>query len=223
MRYAGAASAGAALLLAGCSTDDDPAATTTTTTTATGESVSLGGSTDLALINLLQAGKQISAAFYKKLLDAPPSWLTGADLVALQQIRAHQAIHRDFLKSAVNSLRGSTANPAYALGDLVTDLSAVTITDRTATLTAALNLHNVLTSAAIGAARFTVREALLTLLGQLASIDGRHAVVLATQLGTSVFDPVTDSRNTSRKPSDVIVVLNTYLPFGSRLLTGSLA
>jgi Ferritin-like domain len=220
LRYAGAASAGAALLLTGCSTDDDPAPTTTVT--ATGESISLGGTTDAALMNMLQAGKQIMVAFYKKLLDTPPSWLTGTDLAVVQQLSAHQDIHRNFLKSAVASLRTSTTTINY-LGTLSTDLTAVSTADRTTTLTTALSLHNVLASAANGAARYTGRDTLLTLLGQLTSVDSRHATALAGLLGVSPFDSLTDSRTIARKPTEAIAVLNTYLAFGSRLLSGSLA
>lgn len=224
LRYVGASAAAGSLLLAGCKGDDPDSPTPENPTGAT---VSLGGTLDVALLNLLQAGKQITTALYQKLLTPPPAWLTGADLALVQTIAAHAAVHRDFLKAAVNSLRTAAANPAYALADLPTDLTSINFADRTAPLTAALTLENILVSTATGAARYGTRESVTTLLGQLVSVGGRHAATLAALLpAASIADPQElpiDARNLTRRPSEAIAALNPYLAFGSRLLSSGLA
>lgn len=226
LRYAGATSAAAALLLTGCK---DDATTTDTTPDPNAATVSLGSTTDVALLNLLQASKQITAELYKRIVAAPPAGFFTSEVDLLRNIQTHKAIHRDFLKAAVNSLRTRASDAMYSLADLTFDFSKVTLNTPAGALNALLTLENLTIRTTVGVARYVTREKLLTTFSQIMSVDARHAATLAdlpSAVGASAFDPqdvAPDARNYSQLPSVTIPLLNTYLAAGSRLLIGNLA
>ncbi len=225
LRYAGATSAGAALLLAGCKKDDPQP---TTVVSSNGESVALG-SGDIALLNLLQAGKQLSTDLLNQLLRVSPAVLTGSELALIRDMQAQQKVQRDALKAAVNATRLVASTPALNLPDLPSDFSAVDFTQRATALAAAHTLLDTLVAGAAGSLRYTSRGAIMTLIGQVLSVDARHAATLGSLLASPVFtDPqeagsVTDSRNRSLRPQETATALNTSIKSGSRLLTNNLA
>ena len=212
------------MLLAGCKKDDTTTAATTTTVTPTGEAVALG-TADVALLNLLQVGKQLSAALLDRIVAAPPAGLAGADLELVRAIAAQQRVHRDLLKAAVNATKTTGAATDLSLGSLSTDFTTVDFTQRAAALGAARTLVHTLVAGAAGVLRFTTRPAALTLLGQLISVDARHATALATLLpGAALTDPqdgAADARNRAVTPAVTLAALNPLLAFGSRLLTAN--
>lgn len=226
LRYAGATSAGAALLLAGCKKAGTTI--TTTTTTPTGEAVTLG-SGDVALINLLQAGKQLAATLLDRIVVRPDVLgLTSTDLALLTAIRDQQTVHRDALKAAANANRSLASNLAFSLPDLPADFSAVDFTRRAPALTAVHTLLNTLVAGAAGMLRYSPRAATLTLLGQVLSVDARHAATLARLLpaATVAFtdpqDSAPDARNRSLRPAELVAALNPMITFGSRLVSSNL-
>ena len=225
LRYAGATTAGAALLLAGCKKDDPTPPTTTAT--PTGETVALG-SGDVALLNLLQAGKQLVVDLLGRIVATATALnLSVAELALLTAIRDQQIIHRDALKAAANANRTAVNNPTLSLPDLPADFSSLTLNERTSVLTSALGLLNTLVAGAAGGLRYAGRSATMTLLGQVLSVDARHATTLARMLpGAALTDPLgaaPDARNRTLRPSELAAVLNPLITFGSRLVAGNLA
>ncbi len=217
---------GAALLLAGCKDDDDDPITPTTVN-SNGQTVSLGGG-DIQLINLLQAGKQISAELLRRLTATPPAGLGGADLALVRAISEQQTVHRDVLKAAANATRTVAGTPLLNLPELPLDFSTVVLTDSASALTAALTLLNTLVAGAAGALRHTSRSTILTLMGQVLSVDARHAATLAALLPAAALNdpqetPGPDARNRALRPSETATALNNYLASGSRIITASLA
>ena len=226
LRYTGAASVGVALLLAGCKDDDDDPVNPAPAS-SNGQAVGLG-SGDTQLINLLQAGKQISAELLRRLIATPPAGLGGADLALVRAIGEQQTVHRDVLKAAANAARTVAGTPLLNLPELTLDFSTVVLTDSASALTAALTLLNTLIAGAAGALRHTSRSTMLTLLGQILSVDARHAATLAALLpGGALNDPQEtpgpDARNRALRPSETATALNNYLASGSRIITASLA
>ena len=221
LRYAGAASAGAALLLAtGCKGGGDTS-TPSAPTTSNGESVSLG-SGDVAIINLLQAGKQVSVLLLERVAATLPE--PAKRLVITMQ--GQQIIHREVLKAAANTSRAAASSAALSLRDLPADFNSLDLSTPTAALSAALGLFNTLVAGAAGAMRYTARGATLTLLGQVLSVDARHAATLAgLATAPSALDPSTtgpDARNRALTPAQTATALNALIQSGSRLLTASL-
>ncbi len=224
LRYAGAASAGAALLLAGCKDTSDDPTNNTATANPNGESVGLG-SGDVALINLIQAGKQLSVELFRQLLLTPNNLsLTPSELGLLTAIRDQQRVQRDTLKAAANTNRTGTS--ALNIKDLPVDFASLTLNERTAALTAALSHLNTLVAGAAGGLRYASGGRTMTLLGQILSVDARHAATVARMLPTAALTDVTasgDARNRALRPSETATAFNLLITSGSRLLTGSLA
>lgn len=212
-----------ALVLAGCK-KDDPQPTAILNTS--GETVLLG-SGDTALLNLMQAGKQLSTDLLDRILKVSPAVLTTNELALVRDMQAQQKIHRDALKAAVNSARTVASPQALNLADLPADFSAIDFTQRAAPLAAAHSLLNTLVAAAAGAMRYTARAATLTLLGQVLSVDARHAATLGSLLAVPTYtdpqDGAPDARNRTLRPAQTAAALNASIKSGSRLLTNNLA
>lgn len=227
LRYAGATSASAALLLAGCKKDDDPQPSDSSTIDPNAAATSLGTG-EVAYLNLLQAGKQVSVALYERMLASTtgPADFSTSDRALLGDILDHEILHRNTLPLLANSLRALTVTADLSLPTLTLTFEGVDLSTRAKALTAALQLENLQVSAAAGLARYFTRSGLHTVVGKILSVDARHGATLADLLQPdSVFDPATGSTalNQLRKPSAVIALLNQYLSGTSRLLVGALA
>lgn len=224
LRYTGAASAGVALLLAGCkssTTDGDP-----TPAPAPGQATVGLGAGDVALLNLLQAGRQLTTALLAAIIAAPPADLPAAELTLLTAIRDHETLHRDFLPVVVNTLRAANNPNSLALAALTPTFSALTLNTRAGALGALRTLLDLVGAGHTGSYRYLSRPVLITLSARMAAVTQRHTAAVADLLTPAAVldapDATAPALGRLLRPSALIAAINPYLADGSKLLTGTL-
>lgn len=234
--YAGATAGATALVLAGCSKSDSSVGTIDV------------GSGDAGILNYAYALEQLEAAFYAQVKTGAYYTALGtnnAEKQIFDDLAAHEAIHRDFLKAALQ------ANSITPLKDLTPDFSSINFADRSSVLTAAQTFEDTGVAAYNGAGRFLTSNANLALAGKIVSVEARHAALirdlrnynsfvgsdvvnLFTQTsgaapGTGTASQPTGNGNPgpgqerSKRPQTVLAAVNTYLAEGSKLSASSFA
>ncbi len=161
--YAGATAGATALVLAGCSKDDSSPDTI---------DVGMG---DAGILNYAYALEQLEAAFYAQVKAG--SYYTGlaptsAEKQIFDDLALHEAIHRDFLKAALQ------ANSITPLKDLTPNFSSINFGDRSSVLSAAQTFEDTGVAAYNGAGRFLSNNANLALAGKIVSVEARHAALI---------------------------------------------
>jgi hypothetical protein len=170
LRVAGASAATVTLVLAGCGDDPVPPA-------PAANQVSFGTG-DTGLLNYALLLEQLEAAFYQRVVDAPPADLLAYERSVFADLRDHEVIHRETLKFAL----GTEALPA-----LTFDFSTFTLTSRTGVLEAAKKLEDLGVAAYGGAARLFANTATLGLLAKISSVEARHAAFIRDLIGLGSF------------------------------------
>lgn len=131
-----------------------------------GAGVVLDFSTDNGVLNYAYALEQLEYAFYVQVLATPYSGITAAETSVISDLRAHEGIHRDFLKTALG---------ANAIGDLTVDFSSINFTQRASVLGAAITFEDLGVAAYNGAGKYLRDAGLLTIAGKIVSVEARHA------------------------------------------------
>jgi len=162
--YAGATAGATALVLAGCSKDDNNSPGVTDV-----------GSGDGGILNYAYALEQLEAAFYAQVRAG--GYYTGTTITAAEKqifddLALHEAIHRDFLKAALQT------NGITPLPDLKPDFSKINFADRTQVLQYAQTFEDTGVAAYNGAGRFLSNNANLALAGKIVSVEARHAALI---------------------------------------------
>jgi len=161
--YAGATAGATALVLAGCSKDDSSPDTIDV------------GSGDAGILNYAYALEQLEAAFYAQIKTGDyykNLGATSAEKQIFDDLALHEAIHRDFLRAA---LQASSITP---LKDLTPDFSTINFADRGQVLAAAQTFEDTGVAAYNGAGRFLTSNANLALAGKIVSVEARHAALI---------------------------------------------
>ncbi len=153
---AGVGAFAAVATLQACDSDDN----------GTDGDVVLDFSTDNGVLNYAYALEQLEYAFYVKVLQTPYTGITPAETAVLTDLRAHEGIHRDFLKTALG---------ANAIGDLTVDFSSINFTQRASVLGAAITFEDLGVAAYNGAGKYLRDAGLLTIAGKIVSVEARHA------------------------------------------------
>ncbi len=179
LRVAGATAASSALVLAGCGKDDNPTPTPGTTGTVT----LTFKNDDTGLLNFAYLLEQIEAAFYQKVVAAFPADFTAADKAAFIDLRDHEVIHREFLKSvlAANAYDTALAVPFEF------NFTAYTLTTRAGVYAAARTLEDTGVAAYNGLLRRFSNLSFLRLLAKIASVEARHAAFVRDQAEPNSF------------------------------------
>ena len=133
--------------------------------------VVLDFSTDFGVLNYAYALEQLEYAFYIQVLQTPFSGITDAERSVFTDLRAHEGIHSDFLRTA---LGGTTAEGGNAIGALTPDFSRVDFTSRNSVLTTAITFEDLGVAAYNGAGRILRSTDFLTLAGKIVSVEARH-------------------------------------------------
>ncbi|OGX81845.1 ferritin-like domain-containing protein [Hymenobacter coccineus] len=204
--YAGATAGATALVLAGCSKDD-----TNNNMPATG-TVSLG-SGDVGVLNYAYALEQLEAAFYAQVVKTPASDFMPNELAYFTQVAAHEAIHRDFFKAAINR-----DAPGKAIPGLTPNFTSITFSSRASVLGTAKAFEDLGVAAYNGAGKLIKTAAYLVIAGQIVSVEARHAAYVRDLLdstgksfaGDDQVDPTT-GLDKAMMPTDVIAVAQTYV------------
>ena len=180
------------------------------------------GSGDFGVLNYAYALEQLEAAFYAAVLTS--SYYAGASAAerqVMQDLEAHERIHRDFLKKAI------AANGGTPIRDLMPDFTTINFSSRASVLGAAKAFEDLGVSAYNGAGKLISNPAYLTLAGKIVSVEARHAALIrdllsnGTFVGSDVVNP-SNGLEISKTPAQVVAVANTFLKKGSKLNVSSL-
>ncbi|MBC8154886.1 MAG: ferritin-like domain-containing protein [Bacteroidetes bacterium] len=163
LRYAGATALSATVLLEACKNDD-----TTTTPTPTAAAVNLG-SGDFGILNYAYALEQLEAAFYTQVIMTPFTGITDAERAILTDLRDHEIVHREFLKTAL----GTNAIPG-----LTVNFQSINFTDRASVLNTARTFEDLGIAAYNGAGRLIKDVNYLLVAGKIVSVEARHAAAI---------------------------------------------
>jgi hypothetical protein len=241
--YAGATAGATALVLAGCSKSDSSPGTIDV------------GSGDAGILNYAYALEQLEAAFYAQVKTG--GYYTGTTITAAEKqifddLALHEAIHRDFLRAALQ------ANSITPLKDLTPNFSSINFGDRSSVLSAAQTFEDTGVAAYNGAGRFLSSNANLALAGKIVSVEARHAALIRDLRNynkfvdsdvVNTFTPSTPTtpgvysgegtpntpantqgngnpgpgQERSKRPPQILQAVNNFLADGSKLSANSFA
>ena len=129
-------------------------------------------SSDIGVLNYAYALEQLEAAFYATVVSADgfSSAFSADEQGVLQDLAAHEAIHRDFLAAAL----GDSAIPG-----LLPNFGSIDFDSRASVLSTALVFEDLGVAAYNGAGQYLTSDDFLTLAGKIVSVEARHASVIA--------------------------------------------
>ena len=193
--YAGATAGATALVLAGCSNNSDVTHTPSGT-------ISLGAG-DVGVLNYAYALEQLEAAFYAKVVASPAADFQAGELAYFTEVAAHEAIHRDFLKAAINR-----DAPGKLLQNLTPNFTSIDFTKRLSVFTAAQAFEDLGVAAYNGAGILIKTAAYLVIAGQIVSVEGRHAAYVRERLAPNTFSssPQIDANGLDMQMSPTAVI-----------------
>jgi hypothetical protein len=197
LRYAGATALATTLLLStSCDDDDDDIMTDPAT-------VNLG-SGDKGILNYAYALEQLEAAFYAQVVAESLSMFTTSEQQIFQDIKGHEAIHRDFLKAAL----GSDAIPG-----LEVDFSKINFKDKNSVLTTARTFEDLGVAAYNGAGQLLQDKNLLLIAGKIVSVEARHAAVIRDLISPGTFADTANAQglDPALAPSDVLAAAAPFI------------
>jgi hypothetical protein len=194
-----------AVVALGCSDDNN-------SNTGPNTGVTLG-SGDTGVLNYAYALEQLEAAFYTQVTASFYAGATADEQSILNDIKGHEVIHRDFLKSALG---------ASAIADLEVDFTSINFADRASVLGAAKTFEDLGVSAYNGAGKLLSTAANLATAGRIVSVEARHAAAIRDLLvprsnaagsfaGDDTVDPVTGLEIPERTPAQVLAAADTYV------------
>ena len=167
------------------------------------------GTGDNAVLNYAYALEQLEAAFYTQVIATPYSGMSGTEVEILTDIRNHEVIHRNFLKSALGSM---------AIADLSVSFTSVDFTSRASVLATAKTFEDLGVSAYNGAGKLITNPIYLTLAGKIVSVEARHASVIRDLLAprTASFAgddvvAVSTGLDVQRSPSQVLTLADSFV------------
>ena len=202
--YAGATAGATALVLAGCSKDSSPM--------NNNNAINLGAG-DPGVLNYAYALEQLEAAFYAQVVKTPAADFAAYELAYFTEVAQHEAIHRDFLKAAINR-----DAPGKLLQDLHPNFTSIDFTKRASVLGAAKAFEDLGVAAYNGAGKLIKTAAYLVIAGQIVSVEGRHAAYIRDLLDTTgksfagddQVDPIT-GLDKAMMSVDVIAVAQAFI------------
>lgn len=159
------------------------------------------GSGDVGILNYALALEQLEAEFYTRAVDAKPSGLDADAMSILDDLRKHEAVHREFFFTAL----GKNAIPRLSF-----DFSSVDFTSGDSVLEAARQIEDLGVAAFNGAGQLLTDPDFLALAGKIVSVEARHAAAIRDLLepksASFAGDDVVDAngREGARLPSEVL-------------------
>ncbi|GAA4376567.1 ferritin-like domain-containing protein [Hymenobacter koreensis] len=204
----------ASLVLAACG-DDDPEPVPTSNL------LSLGAG-DVGIMSYLYRLKQLQAEFYQKVITAPPTGMTTAELDVLKEIALHEQVQRDFLRALLEQ------NSQVALLLAVQySFASFEMTTRQGVLSAARQLEDLGVAAMNGVGNLISTFLNLNLVTKITSVEARHAATVRNLLtpgsfaGTDVVN--TEGLDKVLTPTEGVVELNKFssIPFTAAFLPTS--
>ena len=196
----------AASTLQACDSND-------TNNTVPADQIELDFSSDVGVLNYAYALEQLEAAFYDTVVSAPnfaTVFPDAGERAILVDIAAHEALHKDFFKTAIDA-----AAPGMAIPDLTPDLSSVNLNVRSTVLSLARAFEDLGVSAYNGAGKYIQNTTYLGLAGKIVSVEARHASIISGLItANSVASPGQLDANAldkSNTPRFVVTEANKYI------------
>lgn len=126
---------------------------------------------DIAVLQFAYALEQLEADFYTRVAaNFGGSGLNAAEQAIFGDIKNHEVIHREALKTVLGATNGFTLTPVYA---------GVNFSNRTSILQTSKTFEDLGVSAYNGAAQYLTSGANLLVAGKIVSVEARHAAVIA--------------------------------------------
>ena len=181
--------------------DDD-----TGTNPGNGNGATLDLRSDVGILNYAFALEQLEAAFYQAVVGAGNFTTlisSTAEQELLADIRNHEVIHREFLRTALGS---------SALGNLALNQATVNsaISSRANILATAKAFEDLGVAAYNGAGKYLTNGNNLLVAGKIVSVEARHAAAIRDVLGTTgrefAGDDVVDAQGLDVKgePNEIL-------------------
>ncbi len=190
-----------AVVALGCSDDDNTGVGPPPDTT----DVNLGTG-DTGILNYAYALEQLEAAFYTQVVASFYAGATADEQTILTDIRNHEVIHRDFLKTALGMA---------AIANLTVDFTSVNFADRASVLGAARTFEDLGVSAYNGAGQLLTTPANLVNAGRIVSVEARHAAAIRDLITPNSFaaSDVVDANGLDvvRTPAAVLPLADPYV------------
>ena len=185
LKYSGLGVAASAALLIGCedtllSPGRDGKASANGRTAEDDEAVDLG-SGDIGILNYAYALEQLEAAFYTAVVaqEGFSGRFTQEEKEILMDLKAHEVIHREFLKAALGEM---------AIQDLTPNFSAIDFSSKESVLNTAKVFEDLGVAAYNGAGKLIVDVNYLLVAGKIVSDEARHASAIRDVLNPLSMD-----------------------------------
>ncbi|MEP6549759.1 MAG: ferritin-like domain-containing protein [Gemmatimonadales bacterium] len=125
---------------------------------------------DTAILQFAYALEQLEADFYTRVVaNFSGSNFTSADQAVLADVKFHEVIHREALKTILGSSNDFTAHTSYG---------SLNFKDRASVLATAKAFEDLGVSAYNGAAQYITNTANLLVAGKIVSVEARHAAAI---------------------------------------------
>jgi hypothetical protein len=150
---------------------------------ASQRAVVLNLSNDVGILNYAFALEQLEAGFYEAVLTAPAfSTLSAEQREIMEDLRAHEVIHREFLRAAI------PANGGTLIPNLRADFAA-SVASSASILATAMAFEDLGVAAYNGAGKYfsdtPAGRTFLTLAGKIVSVEARHAAAIRDTMDTT--------------------------------------
>ena len=158
--------------------------------------------------------EQLEAAFYAQVKATPAADFSAVEKDYFNQVAAHEAIHRDFFKAAINRDAPGKIIPTLAATDL--NFSSIDFTKRASVLATAKTFEDLGVAAYNGAGKYLKTPAYLVIAGQIVSVEARHAAYVRDLISNgsfaddSIIDPAT-GLDKAMEPVDVIAAAQPFI------------
>ena len=203
LRYTGATAAATGLMMVGCKNILDEVI-------IPGHEMAVKlGSGDIGVLNYAYALEQLEAAFYIRIVETPYSDMTEEEMQIISDLRAHEIIHRDFLKAALGS---------KAIKSLTVNFSSINFSSRESVLNTAKAFEDLGVSAYNGAGKLIVDANYLLLAGKIVSVEARHAAAIRDLLNPKSADfagddvvTVDNGLDGAKTPAEVLKIAGKYI------------
>ncbi|MBC7798264.1 MAG: ferritin-like domain-containing protein [Pyrinomonadaceae bacterium] len=167
------------------------------------------GSGDTGILNYAYALEQLEAAFYTQVIQTPFKGMTPQERQLLTDLRDHEIVHREFLKTALG---------AGAIPGLTPNFAAIKFDNRKSVLTTAQTFEDLGVAAYNGAGKLLKNADFLVLAGKIVSVEARHAAAIADLIKPNSKGFATNSLDGALDPP---TVLKAAAPFISTPITAN--
>jgi len=148
------------------------------------------GSGDTGVLNYAYALEQLEAAFYTQAVGSPYSNMSAQERQILTDLRDHEIVHREFLKTALG---------AGAIPGLTPNFGKIKFNNRKSVLKTAQTFEDLGVAAYNGAGKLLTNPEFLLLAGKIVSVEARHAAAIrdllkprSNNFSPKAFDPAFD-------------------------------